>query len=184
MRSGMDIERFHIVTGGPGSGKTTVVEALAAAGLRAMPEAGRAIIRDQLSIGGNALPWADRVAFAELMLGWEMRSHREARACAEPVIFDRGVPDVMGYLALCGLEVRAHVRRAAEVFRYRRQVFIAPPWRDIFAQDAERKQDFAEAEATCEALVRAYTDLGYELIPLPLASVAERAAFVLDRISP
>lgn len=32
-----------------------------------MPEAGRAIIQDQLAIGGRALPWADLSAFAELM---------------------------------------------------------------------------------------------------------------------
>lgn len=38
-----------------------------------MPEAGRAIIQDQVAIGGAALPWADRLAFSELMLGWELR---------------------------------------------------------------------------------------------------------------
>ncbi|WP_249680999.1 AAA family ATPase [Roseococcus pinisoli] len=181
----MDIpptDRLIVVTGGPGSGKTTLIEALAASGLRTMPEAGRAIIRDQLAIGGNALPWADRAAFAELMLGWEMRSHYEALAGPGTVILDRGVPDVAGYLTLCGLEVPAPVRRAAEVFRYRRQVFIAPPWRAIFAQDAERKQDFAEAQATFEALAATYVGLGYELVHLPLAPVTERVAFVLDRI--
>ena len=65
-----EIERFIVVTGGPGSGKTTLVEALRAQGLAAMPEAGRAIIQDQVAIGGTALPWADRLAFSELMLGW------------------------------------------------------------------------------------------------------------------
>jgi hypothetical protein len=55
-------------------GKTTLIDALAAEGIRHMPEAGRAIIRDQVAIGGTALPWADRAAFAELMLGWELRS--------------------------------------------------------------------------------------------------------------
>lgn len=180
----METDQLVIVTGGPGAGKTALIEALAATGLRTMPEAGRAIIRDQRAIGGSALPWADRAAFAELMLGWELRSHREALAAPGPVVFDRGVPDVIGYLTLCGLPVPAPVRRAAEVFRYRRQVFIAPPWRAIFAQDAERKQDFAEAEATFQALSATYLALGYELVPLPLAPVAERLAFVRARLSP
>lgn len=175
-------DQLIIVSGGPGSGKTTLVEALAAAGLRTMPEAGRAIIRDQQAIGGTALPWADRAAFAELMLGWEMRSHGEALAGPGPVILDRGVPDVTGYLTLCGIEVPLHVRRAAELFRYRRQVFLAPPWRAIFTQDAERRQDFAEAEATFEVMARTYAAFGYEPILLPLAPVAERAAFLLGRI--
>src|SRR3546814_2201084 len=58
-------ERFHIITGGFGSGKSRVIDALAAEGFLHMPEAERAIIQDQIDIGGNALPWADRDAFAD-----------------------------------------------------------------------------------------------------------------------
>src|SRR3546814_3868123 len=75
-----------VITGGPGSGKSTLIEALAVEGFDHMPEAGRAIIRDQVAIGGVALPWADRAAFAELMLGWELRSWHEAHDRAGPVI--------------------------------------------------------------------------------------------------
>jgi predicted ATPase len=176
--------QFHIITGGPGSGKSTLIAALAAQGRHAMPEAGRAIIQDQVAIGGSALPWADKTVFAELMLGWELRSHRDAQALAGPVLFDRGLPDVAGFLNLCGLPVPPHVRRAAELFRYNRRVFIAPPWAGIFTQDAERKQDFAEAEATYRSLVEAYTELEYELIELPCVPIAERARFVQARLSP
>jgi predicted ATPase len=180
--SGGGIERFLVVTGGPGSGKTTLIDALRAQGFQAMPEAGRAIIQDQVAIGGAALPWADRLAFSELMLGWELRSYREAQAHYGPVVFDRGVPDVIGYLSLCGLPVGDHVARAAELHRYRREVFIAPPWPEIFTQDAERKQSLNEAEATYHALAGAYERCGYGLVPLPRVPVAERVRFVLSRI--
>ena len=130
-------DRFYVITGGPGSGKSTLVEALVRQGVTAMPEAGRAIIQDQLAIGGEALPWRDRSAFAELMLSWEMRSYREALKRTGTVVFDRGVPDVVGYLRLCGLPVPPRMVKAAEVFRYSRCVFIAPPWLEIYAQDAE-----------------------------------------------
>jgi predicted ATPase len=173
---------FYIITGGPGSGKSTLIAALAAQGCHAMPEAGRAIIQDQVAVGGSALPWADKALFAELMLGWELRSYREAGALTGAVLFDRGMPDVAAYLSLCGLEVPPHIRRAAEQFRYSRRVFIAPPWAEIFMQDAERKQDFAEAEATYRALVGIYDALDYELVELPRASVAERTLYVRQRI--
>ncbi|MFC4256059.1 AAA family ATPase [Croceibacterium xixiisoli] len=175
-------KRYTIVTGGPGSGKTSLLEALADQGLACMPEAGRAIIRDQVAIGGSALPWIDREAFAAQMLGWELRSWHEAEQHTGPVLFDRGIPDVIGYLQLCGLAVPAHLWRAAGHFRYHPRVFIAPFWPEIFAQDAERKQSPAEAEATHRAMMGVYGKLGYELVPLPLASVARRAGFVRDRL--
>lgn len=175
-------DHLFIVTGGPGSGKTSLIEALAARGVRCMPEAGRAIIQDQCAIGGDALPWADRTRFAELMLGWEMRSHREAQSLEGPVILDRGIPDVMGYLMLCGLPVPEPVRKAAEFYRYNRRVFIAPHWPAIFRQDAERRQSSGEAEATFQMMERVYAALGYELVPLPLASVEARADFVMAGI--
>jgi predicted ATPase len=178
--SGM--ERFHVVTGGPGSGKTTLIEALARAGYAHTLEAGRAIIQDQLAIDGPALPWRDPLAFSELMLGWEMRSYRMAEATTGPVFFDRGVTDVIGYLTLVGRPVPEHLMRAAERLRYNRRVFVAPPWPAIFTRDAERKQTPEEAVRTYEALVKVYTSQGYELISLPLAPVEQRVRFVLDTI--
>jgi predicted ATPase len=176
-------ERFHIITGGPGSGKSTLIEALAARGMPHRPEAGRAIIRDQMSLGGTALPWADREAFAGLMLASDMRSWREAAAIPGPVLFDRGIPDVIGYLRLCRLPVPSAAMRAAESLRYARHVFLAPHWPAIFQQDAERKQSSEEAEATCRVMIEVYAELGYELIRLPLAPVAERVDFVLSHIA-
>jgi predicted ATPase len=174
---------LFVITGGPGSGKTSLVGALAATGLAHMPEAGRAIIRDQVAIGGSALPWADRALFAELMLAWDLRTHREAGVLAGPVILDRGVPDVLGYLTLCGFPIADHVRRAAQQCRYNRIVFVAPYWPEIFTQDAERQQDPDEAQATCDMMCRVYAELGYTLVELPRAGIAERVAFVRARIS-
>ncbi|MBZ9741742.1 MULTISPECIES: AAA family ATPase [unclassified Mesorhizobium] len=175
-----DSHRFFVLTGGPGSGKTTLIEALRRAGFATSVEARRGIIRDQSAIGGTALPWSDRALFAELMLSWEMRSYRNASEQEGPVFFDRGVADTLGYLRLCGLPVPDHAVNAAEKIRYARRVFIAPPWPEIFAQDQERKQTLDEAERTYHALVGVYTELGYELVTLPLAPVEERIRFLLD----
>ena len=177
-----DFERFHVITGGPGSGKSTLIEALARLGHAHSIEAGRAIIQDQTAIDGPALPGRDPLAFAELMLSWELHSHRMARRQTGPVFFDRGVPDMVGYFHLLGRPVPAHVTQAVERFRYNRRVFLAPFWPAIFRQDAERKQTADEARRTGEAMVSAYSSCGYELVPLPLVSVDERLRFVLADI--
>lgn len=175
--------RRIVLTGGPGSGKTTLLEALATAGHATSPEAGRAIIRRQQAIDGEALPWKDRALFAELMLDRELEAHARAESADGSVFFDRGVPDVVGYLSLCGLPVPAHMERAAQDIRYDRRVFIAPVWPEIFGQDAERKQDLDEARRTFDAMAETYPRFGYELIELPRAPVAERLAFVLKSLT-
>jgi predicted ATPase len=179
----MQHDRLFVITGGPGSGKTSLIDALEQAGYARTTEAGRAIIQHQAAIDGPALPWRDRQAFAELMLSWDMRSYDLARGQAGPVFCDRGVPDVAGYLTLIGVPVPAHVHKAARTFRYNHRAFIAPPWRDIFEQDSERKQDFAEAERTYEAMVRTYTSLGYELVAIPRAPITHRLEFVIARVA-
>lgn len=175
-------DHLFVVTGGPGTGKSTLIEALTQHGIGHMPEAGRAIIRDQVAISGPALPWGDRALYAELMLGWELRSYHEAEAMPGPVAMDRGIPDVVGYLRLIGLPVPVHVEMAAQRYRYNRTVFLAPYWEEIFAQDAERKQGREEAEATGRMMRETYEGLGYEVVELPKGSVEERGKFVRERV--
>jgi predicted ATPase len=173
---------LFVITGGPGSGKSTLVSALQGRGFTTVDESGRAIIREELAAGGDALPWGDRARFAQRMLDLEIDNHARMRESTVPVIFDRGIPDVIGYLRLCDLPVPDAADTAARARRYSPLVFIAPHWPTIYAQDAERKQDAEEAERTYLMMRSVYAEYGYELAELPLASVEERVDFVLARI--
>jgi predicted ATPase len=172
-------ERLTVITGGPGSGKTTLIDLLRERGFAVAPEAGRAIIQDQTTIGGTALPWRDPALFAELMLAWELRSYRWALDQPGPVFFDHAVPSVASYLRLTGLPVPDHVTAAVAAFPYHPRVFVAPPWPEIYRTDEERHQDLAEARRTYDVVVETYTGFGYRLVELPRVDVAERLRFVL-----
>jgi predicted ATPase len=62
-------------------------------------------------------------------------------------------------------------------------MFLAPPWPEIYVGDAERRHGFADAEAEYHRLAAAYARLGYAVVVLPKAPVADRVAFVLGRLA-
>lgn len=111
-----------------------------------------------------------------------MRSWHEAEGQKSLCFFDRGVPDVLGYLRLSELTIPRHLENAIAKFRYNRTVFIAPSWREIYVQDAERKQSYDVAVATYHAMVKTYRLYDYQLIELPCVSVEERVDFILSRV--
>ncbi|PKH22189.1 ATPase [Enterobacterales bacterium CwR94] len=168
-----------ILTGGPGSGKSTLIHQLAQQGYTCSVEAGRAVIQEQVATGGNAVPWGDVLAFADHMLCKEIHAWQRAQPQAVPCFFDRGIPDIAGYLCLCDLAIPLSLDKAINQYRYAEKVFIAPPWREIYVQDAERKQSVEEAERTYHMMCEIYPRYGYQLVELPRASVEERIAFIL-----
>lgn len=171
---------FFVLTGGPGSGKTTLIEVLRGRGFATTDEAGRGVIREEVEAGGDALPWIDRERFAWRMFEWELKSYRQAQREGGPAFFDRGLPDTIGYLRLEGLDVPAAMEEEALRLRYASPVFIAPPWKDIYGTDEERRQDWALAVRTYETMAQTYEALGYALCELPRASVEDRAAFLIE----
>lgn len=174
-----------VLSGGPGAGKTALLEELRRRGYACSAEVARQIIQQQIQIKGDALPWADREKYARLMLAGSIESWKADAAAGTTTFFDRGIPDTLCYVRLAGLS--SNLEREAEEmcrrYRYESRVFLAPPWREIYETDAERRQDFDEAVRTYELMVCAYADCGYEVIPLPLTSVAERAEFLLAEIA-
>jgi predicted ATPase len=173
---------LFVVTGGPGSGKTTVLLELERRGIPFLPEVAREIIRQQVSSGGIALPWGDREHYTQLMLERSIESYREQPPNGAPKFCDRGLPDTLTYARLIGLKNDNEIRIACKQYRYAPRVFLAPAWKEIYVTDAERKQDFEEAVRTTEMLKKVYRECGYELVELPISSVKLRADFILKEL--
>lgn len=66
---------FYIITGGPGSGKSSIIEALKKLGYLCVGEAGRQIIHEQTRIGGDALHSNNQPKFCDLMLSRSMYTY-------------------------------------------------------------------------------------------------------------
>jgi predicted ATPase len=172
---------FHVVTGGPGAGKTTLVSALADAGFATVEEGARRIIRERRAATGRD-PREDRRGFMRAMMQHDIAAWKASRIAAGPVFFDRGLPEVLGYCLLEGLDPPEELLSAIECYRYRPDVLIAPPWPEIYVRDSERIQSVEEAEQSYRQMRDIYPRCGYRLVELPRADVAARLAFVRSRI--
>jgi predicted ATPase len=178
---------FYVITGGPGSGKTTVLAELARRHL-CIPEDARAVIQEQVASGGLALPWEDAPRFAHVLMERSIATYRGQAALRyaqttkdtqAPIYFDRGIGDAFTCADLIGHTLSAALSEQAKRYRYRDPVFLAPWWPEIYTTDTERRQSREEAERTEHAIVKTYTSLGYRIVKLPLTSPVERADFIL-----
>jgi predicted ATPase len=169
--------RRIVIAGGPGSGKSTLLQALAESGEVCYEESSRVLIREQLAKSGQLLPWADLWAFA-LECGARMQAQLKDSTQHRRSFFDRGLPDLVGYLNHGGRSAPDSWRDVSRA--YAATVFFAPPWRDIFVNDNERPQTFAQAQALGAHIRRAYGDYGFHIVELAKSSVADRRCQVLD----
>ena len=178
-----DTDRFVVITGCSGGGKSTLLVELARRGLVVVPEAGRQIVREQDWTGGDALPWTQPLRFAELAVSRCVQGLIGVAGEPGPVFFDRGPVDQLAGLERLGLPIPLTVAGAVGRCRYNRTVFVAPPWPEIFAGDTQRRHGLDEALAEYGPLRATYERLGYRLVDLPKTSVAARADFVLAALA-
>ena len=171
-------QRF-VIAGGPGSGKSTLLEALAQSGEVCYEECSRVLIREQLAHAGSLVPWDNLAAFAR-ECGERMRAQIAASSRPGRCFLDRGLPDLIGYLSHGGHAAPDAWRKASTA--YASPVFFAPPWRDIFVNDAERPQSFAEAQELGAHIRRAYRECGFQVIELVKGTVSERRRQILTHL--
>ena len=168
---------FFVFTGGPGVGKTTLLHHLRGLGETVTEESARAVVREQMTSGGSAVPWLDNQAYADQNGDRDIANFDRLAQDTGRIFFDRGICD--SYRAN-GAQPSASLIEAIWTRRYNPRVFLFPPWREIYENDNERKQGWDEAEATFGKFLSALPELGYTPVIVPKSSVEERARFVLD----
>ena len=92
-----------VIIGGPGTGKTTIIEGLLAKGFCCYPEISREVTLEAKKQGIEQLFLENPLLFSELLL--EGRKKQFYNAQKEPhdfVFLDRGIPDVLAYMHYIG----------------------------------------------------------------------------------
>lgn len=173
------MDRFIILSGCSGGGKSTLLAELARRGFATVEEPGRRIVLEETRNDGSALPWIDIEAFARRAIAMALEDRQNAPP-EGPVFFDRSLVDAAS--ALRHVSGDTFIETLRHAHRYNRLVFLTPPWPEIYRGDDERRHDFDAAVEEYQRLLRDYDALGYDIDVLPKSSVEERADFILARI--
>ncbi len=170
---------WHVITGAPCSGKSTLIEQLADRGYRTAPEAARMYFEQELTTGRaieeirtDVVPLV--YGILNMMLEIERRLDPN-----EDVFLDRGYPDCLGFLRQLRLDPNKYL---PDCFHHRyASVFILD--RFPVQMDGVRIEDESDADYIDVWHNHDYTSLGYHVVRVPVMSPQKQPAFVLEQLS-
>ena len=172
-----------VLIGGPGTGKTTLINALKIKGYNCMEEISRQVTLKAQEKGIEQLFLEDPLLFSEHLLLGRQKQFLEANAIEDGVVFfDRGIPDVVAYLDYLKTSYPNTFKTICSQHIYDK-IFILKPWKAIYKQDNERYETFEQALILHDFLVKTYTDYGYTIIDTPFGTVEERLDFILNHLN-
>lgn len=171
-----------VITGGPGTGKTTLINELELRNFTCIPEISRQITVEARANGIEYLFLEDPLLFSKLLLeGRENQYLESLNLNAEIIFFDRGIPDIHAYMNHTDTKFPNIYLKKSEKYKYD-HVFLLPPWEEIYTTDEERYESFDMAIALYRHLKNAYTELGYNILEIPIGRVDSRVNFILKNL--
>ncbi len=169
----------YVITGGPGFGKTTVLNRLEEKGFPVCSENAREVLssqgRSEDRVGIPEVP----EGFERIMALWRLNFLQSIEK-GTIAFSDRGLPDQVAYSWYKNKIPSDYIEEKALAERYAQHVFVTPPWKDIYVQDEIRKENFDEACMIHSCILKSYRKYGYETIDLPLTSPEQRVRFILN----
>jgi len=177
----MTKNNFFIITGGPGGGKTCLIESLASKGYNYIPETARQIIKERLAKGLTPRP--DPKIFAREIFDKDWMNYFTNSLQPSLLFFDRSFMDSAGLLFKCDTVAYDKIKDTNLKNRYNNKVFITPPWSEIYHTDNERDQSFEEAIEVYEWLAQWYKQHDYDIVIIPKDTIENRVKFILSQIN-
>lgn len=164
---------FYILTGAPGTGKTTLLKELAKS-YDTVDEFSREVIAQQRLIGGDGLWDKNRQKFINLLHEQSMSRYANSDN-TKITFFDRGIPDTIAYGDYGNVNINLYLD-SSRAFQYNKIVFLFPPWEEIYENDDERTLSYQESVDFHKHILRAYKN--YDLVEVPKASISSRIEFI------
>lgn len=172
-----------IITGGPGTGKSSIINELLKRGHTCLEEISRQVTLQAQKEGIDQLFLTNPLLFSELLLKGRLKQFNESKTLmVDTVFFDRGIPDILAYMDFIGDTYPEAFVEACKTSTYD-AVFILKPWEAIYTSDNERYESFAQALSIHDHLVDTYKNYNYTLIDVPFDTVENRTDFILNIVN-
>jgi len=171
-----------VLIGGPGTGKTTIINHLSNIGFECMHEISREVTSMAKKQGIEQLFLTDPLLFSKMLLeGREQQYLQAEQSESELIFFDRGIPDVHAYLNYLGITYPNLYKDKSKKYVYDK-IFLMPPWETIYITDNERYENFEQSLAIHNHLKKSYSELNYTIIEVPFGTIEERTNFILENL--
>ncbi|GAA3618135.1 ATP-binding protein [Flavivirga jejuensis] len=172
-----------VITGGPGTGKSTIINELISRGYSCLEEISRQVTLDAKKEGIDQLFLTNPLLFSELLLKGRQQQFLNAETVASDIVFfDRGLPDVLAYMDYIGDSYPQSFVNTCKASTYD-TVFILKPWEAIYQSDNERYENFEQALEIHEHLINTYQHYNYTLIDVLFDTVENRTNFILNTLN-
>ncbi len=171
-----------VITGGPSTGKTSVVNAIEAEGFNCFHEISREITLEARKEGVEQFFLTDPLGFSKRILEGRVAQFKKAAQHENQSVFlDRGLPDVVAYLNSFKAPYPKTFTAICQEYSYD-YIFLLPPWKQIHTFDNERFENFDDALRIHHCLKKAYQSFGYVITYVPKLAIDDRVNFILNTL--
>ena len=116
--------KAYIVTGAPGTGKTTLINRLSENGYSGLPEIPRILIKEGIAEKMGISPFKDLQGFFELVFSEMQKQYQSVLQSNKTYFFDRGIPDVLGYAYRYNIKLPLYIIEAIKAAGFEQDVFF------------------------------------------------------------
>lgn len=172
-----------VITGGPGTGKSTIINELIKRGYTCYEEISREVTLEAQKQGVNQLFLTNPLVFSQRLLEGRQKQFIDANLISNTsVFFDRGVHDVLAYMDYIGDKYPPHFIDTCNTCNYD-FAFVLKPFKAIYASDNERYENFNQAVKIHSHILKTYKSFNYKLLGVPFDTVNNRVNFILKTLN-
>lgn len=174
------LDKRVVLTGGPGTGKSSICDRLESLGYKVVEEPARILLKKFKIESPENLPWNSinaRNFFQASVEKMSVNNYLNNKSG----IFDRSLVDEIGFRTHYNMEISTNLKDLCKKYRYDK-IFIFPPWEKIFKNDEIRIETFEQCESINSHLLKGYRLMGYDPIEVPTTNIDHRLEFILDQI--